>query len=159
MLKIQNPDLHPCVCHRKIYNLKLGENKESSWINCWFFFLTKGPNHPQNYPQICPSTLSQKGTSLVVEWLRLHTPNEGGLISGQKTRSHMLQLRPVQSNKYLRMIKYIFPKKLLNVMLLIKVTFFAFWFVAVTPIWQWWSHIRIIHNTLLYSIVYNAVFL
>ena len=31
-------------------------------------------------------------TSLVVQWLRLHAPNTGGLalISGQGTRSHML---------------------------------------------------------------------
>ena len=35
------------------------------------------------------------GTSLVVQWLRLHTPNAGGsgLIPGQGTRSHMPQLR------------------------------------------------------------------
>ena len=35
------------------------------------------------------------GTSLVVQWLRLHAPNAGSLgsISGQGTRSHMLQLR------------------------------------------------------------------
>ncbi|TEA36668.1 hypothetical protein DBR06_SOUSAS310070, partial [Sousa chinensis] len=33
--------------------------------------------------------------SLVVQWLRLHTPNAGGpgSIPGQGTRSHMLQLR------------------------------------------------------------------
>ncbi|TEA29203.1 hypothetical protein DBR06_SOUSAS14810008, partial [Sousa chinensis] len=32
--------------------------------------------------------------SLVAQWLRLHTPNAGdlGLIPGQGTRSHMLQL-------------------------------------------------------------------
>ena len=36
------------------------------------------------------------GTSLVIQWLRLHVPNaEGpGLSPGQGTRSHMLQLRP-----------------------------------------------------------------
>ena len=36
-----------------------------------------------------------RGTSLVVQWLRLHAPNAGGpgLIPGQGTRSHMLQLR------------------------------------------------------------------
>ena len=36
------------------------------------------------------------GTSLVVKWLRLSTPNAGGpgLIPGQGTRSHMPQLRP-----------------------------------------------------------------
>ncbi|TEA37609.1 hypothetical protein DBR06_SOUSAS5310036, partial [Sousa chinensis] len=35
------------------------------------------------------------GTSLVVQWLRLHTPNAGGLgsIPGQGTRSHTSQLR------------------------------------------------------------------
>ena len=35
------------------------------------------------------------GTSLVVQWLRLHAPNAGGLdsIPGMGTRSHMLQLR------------------------------------------------------------------
>ena len=35
------------------------------------------------------------GTSLMIQWLRLHTPNaEGsGLIHGQGTRSHMQQLR------------------------------------------------------------------
>ena len=34
------------------------------------------------------------GTSLMVQWLRLHTPNAGGLglIPGQGTRSHMPQL-------------------------------------------------------------------
>ncbi|TEA37188.1 hypothetical protein DBR06_SOUSAS210422, partial [Sousa chinensis] len=33
--------------------------------------------------------------SLVVQWLRLHTPSAGGpgLIPGQGTRSHMLQLK------------------------------------------------------------------
>ena len=33
--------------------------------------------------------------SLVVQWLRLHAPSEGGrgLIPGPGTRSHMLQLR------------------------------------------------------------------
>ena len=39
---------------------------------------------------------NKAGTSLVVQWLRLHAPNAGGLgsIPGQGTRSHMLQLRP-----------------------------------------------------------------
>ena len=34
-------------------------------------------------------------TSLVVQWLRSHAPNVGGLglIPGQRTRSHMLHLR------------------------------------------------------------------
>ena len=36
------------------------------------------------------------GPSLVVQWLRPFAPKAGGLgsISGQGTRSHMLQLRP-----------------------------------------------------------------
>ena len=40
--------------------------------------------------------LKLPGTSLVVQWLRLHAPNaEGqGSIPGQGTRSHMPQLRP-----------------------------------------------------------------
>ena len=51
----------------------------------------------------CPSDgiglmcfLESVGTSLVVQWLRLCAPNAGGLglIPGQRTRSHMLQLRP-----------------------------------------------------------------
>ena len=35
------------------------------------------------------------GTSLVVQWLRLHAPNAGaqGSIPGQGTRSHMPQLK------------------------------------------------------------------
>ena len=35
------------------------------------------------------------GTSLMVQWLRLHAPNAGGLVSipGQGNRSHMPQLR------------------------------------------------------------------
>ena len=43
------------------------------------------------------SCLSSRGVgaSLGVQWLRLHTPNAGGLgsIPGQGTRSHMPQLR------------------------------------------------------------------
>ena len=36
-----------------------------------------------------------KGTALVVQWLRLHAPDVGGLssIPGQENRSHMLQLK------------------------------------------------------------------
>ena len=46
--------------------------------------------------------MSKTGTSLVVQWLRLHAPNAGGpgSIPGQGTRSHMLQLSvPVQQLK------------------------------------------------------------
>ena len=41
-------------------------------------------------------------TSLVVQCLRLHTPNAGGpsSIPGKGTRSHMLQLRPDPANKF-----------------------------------------------------------
>ena len=70
--------------------------------------------HKRSPFQVCPSfhffrqymltilflkTNKQKkkkpGTSLVVQWLRLHAPNAGdlGLIPGQGTRSHMLELR------------------------------------------------------------------
>ena len=42
------------------------------------------------------------GTSLMVQWLRLHAPNarDPGSFPGQGTRSHMLQLRPSTGNKY-----------------------------------------------------------
>ena len=40
----------------------------------------------------------------MVQWLRLHAPNAGGpgSIHVQETRSHILQIRPVQPNKYLK---------------------------------------------------------
>ena len=45
----------------------------------------------------------------MVQWLRLHTPNAGGLglTFGQGIRSHVLQLRPgtakqINKNKYLK---------------------------------------------------------
>ena len=50
-------------------------------------------------PNLCLSLdinrAPQRGNFLAVQWLRLHVPNAGGLglISGQGTRSHMLQLR------------------------------------------------------------------
>ena len=55
------------------------------------------------------------GTSLMVQWLRLHTPNAGGLrpIPGRVTRScmsqqrsHVLQLRQIDKEKetFLRVI-------------------------------------------------------
>ena len=49
---------------------------------------------PQGQP--CHSKELKQGTCLVVQWLRLHTPNAGawGSIPGQGTRSHMWQLRP-----------------------------------------------------------------
>ena len=75
----------------------------SSQIICWIL----GGENRRNKPiggSLTPSRFSGKiygpnlrspGTSLVVQWLRLHTPNAGGQgsIPGQGTRSHMLQLR------------------------------------------------------------------
>ena len=39
---------------------------------------------------------TERGTSLVAQWLRLHAPNAGdpGSFPGQGTRSHMPQLTP-----------------------------------------------------------------
>ena len=44
---------------------------------------------------LLPDLKSHRGTSLVVQWLRLHAPNARSLgsIPGQGTRSHMPQLR------------------------------------------------------------------
>ena len=43
---------------------------------------------------------SAEQTSLVVQWLRLHTPMQGlGSIPSQGTRSCMLQLRPRAAKK------------------------------------------------------------
>ena len=52
---------------------------------------------------------SPKGTSLVVQWLRLHASDAGGLgsISGQGRKSHMLQLR-LSTAKYTHKWKYIY---------------------------------------------------
>ena len=47
--------------------------------------------------------IEDRGTSLVVQWLRLYAPSAGGLdsIPGQGTRSHMPQLKSLhcQMNK------------------------------------------------------------
>ena len=45
-------------------------------------------------------------TSLVVQWLRLHAPNAGGLgsIPGQGTRSHMPQQRICRPQGRLKML-------------------------------------------------------
>ena len=44
---------------------------------------------------LCSHSNMHLGTSLVVQWVRFHAPNAGGLssIPGQGTRSHMPQLR------------------------------------------------------------------
>ena len=46
-------------------------------------------------PRSGPVKFMEEWTSLVVQWLRLCTPNAGGWgsIPGQRTRPHMLQLR------------------------------------------------------------------
>ena len=46
-------------------------------------------------------SICRGGTSLVVQWLRLSTPNAGGLgsIPGQETRFHMLQLKIFSAEK------------------------------------------------------------
>ena len=75
----------------------------SSQIISWIL----GGENRRNKPiggSLTPSRFSGKiygpnlrspGTSLVVQWLRLHTPNAGGQgsIPGQGTRSHMSQLK------------------------------------------------------------------
>ena len=52
--------------------------------------------HFSNYGGINNSPKIVRGTYPVVQWLTLHTPNaeSSGLILGQGTTSHMLQLRP-----------------------------------------------------------------
>ena len=46
-----------------------------------------------------PNLHSEMYTFLVVQWLRLHTPNAGGpgVIHGEGTRSHMLQPKKKRS--------------------------------------------------------------
>ena len=54
--------------------------------------LSKLFNFPK--PHFLVYKIAILGASLVVQWLRLHSPNAGGpgLISGQGTGSHMLQV-------------------------------------------------------------------
>ena len=76
-------------------------NLKFAICRCLFFFLDNGLNFilvPISAPasQIAfLKTTEISGTSLVVQWLRLHTPSAGGpgLIPGQRTRSHLLQQR------------------------------------------------------------------
>ena len=60
-----------------------------------FFFFFFWPHHVDCGILVFRPGLAPVGTSLVVQWLRLHSPNAGGLssIPGQGTRSHTLQLR------------------------------------------------------------------
>ena len=62
------------------------------------------PRHDiRSSKQLCHlKTIYVLGTSLVVQWLRFHAPNAGGLgsIPGQGTRSHTLQLKTSWMSKY-----------------------------------------------------------
>ena len=70
-----------------------------------------------NFKQLCFKIFP--GTSLVVQWLRLCTPNARGqgLIPGQRTRSHMPQLKILHvstKTRYIQINRYSF-KKILSV--------------------------------------------
>ena len=69
-----------------MFNIRLKTLKKSTTLE---FFL------PTTVTITGSSSKYYIGTSLLVQWLRLHTPNvEGpGSIPGQGTRSHMPQLR------------------------------------------------------------------
>ena len=89
-----------------------GSTRPRDWtqVSCirgrFFFFILEAeslPSEPPGKPPqlrilrpkevLCQS--KQPGTTLVVQWLRLHTPNAGGpsLIPDQGPRSHMQQLK------------------------------------------------------------------
>ena len=57
-------------------------------------------NQPEGNQWQSPDNITQ-GTFPVVQWLRLHLPNAGGLglITGQETRYHMPQLRVLRQKK------------------------------------------------------------
>ena len=63
-----------------------------------YSYLTDEETKDQRSKIICLK-LSYSGTSLVVQWVRLHAPNAGGLgsIPGQGTRSRMPQLKIPQA--------------------------------------------------------------
>ena len=71
------------------------------WVSCAKKVTSSQANHPTSvgrYAQYCQVSHFQKevrGTSLVVRWLRLHTPNAEGphSIPGWGTRSHRPQQR------------------------------------------------------------------
>ena len=66
-------------------------------LKCWNFSKEKvGGKKNQSFKSERPEFKKSKaGTSLVVQWLRLHAPNAGGpgSIPSQGTRSHMPQLK------------------------------------------------------------------
>ena len=64
----------------KDWSMKTDSNSRNNNVKDWYVWL---------YKNVC------RGTSLVVQWLRLHAPNAGGpgSIPGQETRSWMQQLK------------------------------------------------------------------
>ena len=70
-----------------------------SMVLPYLWFCICGFNQPQVQPTLCSTaefTIEKiLRTSVVVQWLRLHTPNAGVLssIPSQGTRTHMLQLK------------------------------------------------------------------
>ena len=66
----------------------------------------EGDWHAQCIQKNNPSLTSNQA-SLVVQWLRLLTPNAGGLglIPGQGTRSCVSQLRPNTAKKYIYFLR------------------------------------------------------
>ena len=69
-----------------------------------------GLSRPQSLKCICGTLRNE--TSLVVQWLRQHTPNAGGpgLIPSQGTGSHIPQLRP----RVVKEIKNFFKEMRIN---------------------------------------------
>ena len=55
-------------------------------------------------PQVVVGFKGDEGTSLVVQWLNLHSPSaaDPGLILGQGTRSHMPQLKILHATTKIR---------------------------------------------------------
>ena len=89
------------------------------------------------------------GTSLVVQWLSLHTPNAGGLgsILGQGTRSHGLQLKTLHAKQRLKILCAVtktWPSQInINKILLEHSTFVHLCVTYVLPAQSWliWAEI------------------
>jgi len=75
----------------KIARCRLTLRKHSIFVFIFIFW----PHHVDCGILVFRPGLAPGGSSLVVQWLRLHSPNAGGRssIPGQGTRSHTLQLR------------------------------------------------------------------
>ena len=87
---LPNPGIKPSLphCKQMLHRLSHQGNLQCSISN-----LVRARYIQWNIIQSCKG---RKGTSLVVQWLRLQAPNAGGpgLILGWGSRSLMLQLRP-----------------------------------------------------------------